>query len=53
MATYSKPELKRMAKIVMFNPQSDKAQELIWAVAQRARIMPQDALNRIASLALG
>ena len=51
MSKHTKEDLKKMAQTIMFNPNSNRSNEVIWALAVRQGITPQDALNQINRLA--
>lgn len=48
---HTKDELKEMAKVVMFNPNSNKSQQLLMTLAAMYGTHPQAILNEINKLA--
>ena len=53
MSRYTKQELKEMAKVIMFNPNSTKSTELIMHIAMTHRANPQHVLSMIDKLTEG
>lgn len=53
MARYKKEELKHMAKVIMFNPDCNRAQELLVTVANRTGMHPLMVLANIDQLTEG
>jgi len=53
MSKYTKEELKDMAKIIMFNPNSTKSVELVNTIVFSLRISPQEVYQRIQEFTQG
>lgn len=53
MARYTQEELKHMAKVIMFNPESQKSQEVIHVLAAELNMHPMLVLAQIDQLTQG
>lgn len=51
MSNYSREELQAMARVVMFNPNIDRAKELVWQLCTRTGLLPAEVADRITKLA--
>lgn len=52
MSKYNNQQLQVMARVIMFNPNSEKSKQLVWAIVLKTGMLPNDVMDKIEKLAV-